>query len=147
MLVVEGLKHISTHSQPQWGWKDLRKWSMVWWHREAASKPDYLLATNQQTLLDVVVRDPLHNSDHYMVLVCLLSRPLQEKKSYLGSQWRFPLKLPALANGTSVDTLFGALSEEVLCPYLRTFPRNVWISQETCLLIYQLVARQREPDK
>ena len=34
----------------------------------------------QQTFLNVVVREPHHKSDHFMVLGFLLIHPLQEKK-------------------------------------------------------------------
>ena len=81
--------------------------------------------------MNVVVRDPHHNSDHFVVLGFLLRCPLQEKKSYLGSWWRFPLKPSEMAIGTRVETLFRELHEAISLPNTRTFPWTMAISKET----------------
>ena len=42
-----------------------------------------MLDTKQRTFLNVVVRDPHHNSDQFMVLGFLIIHPLQVKVSYV----------------------------------------------------------------
>ena len=81
--------------------------------------------------MNVVVRGPHHNSDHFVVLGCLLRCPSQENKSYLGSWWRFPLKPSEMAIGTRVETLFRELHEAISLPNTRTFPWTMAISKET----------------
>ena len=54
--------------------------------REVRSRIDYILGTDCRLFGDVSVRDPWHNSDHYMVLDCLPSASLMEHKRYLGGQ-------------------------------------------------------------
>ena len=55
-----------------------RKVQVVW------SRTDYILGTDSRLFKNVAVRDPRHNSDHYMVLGCLPSAPLSATKRYLG---------------------------------------------------------------
>ena len=48
------------------------------------SQTDYILGTDRRMFKNVAVRDPRHNTDHYMVLGCLPSAPLSATKRYLG---------------------------------------------------------------
>ena len=59
--------------------------------REVRSRTDYILGVDHCLFWNVSVWDPRHNSDHYMVLGCLLSAPLQEHSKYLGGCNRIPL--------------------------------------------------------
>ena len=43
--------------------------------REVRSRTDYILGTDRRLFRNVAVRDPRHNSDHYMVLGCIPSAP------------------------------------------------------------------------
>ena len=43
--------------------------------REVQSRTDYILGADSRLFRNVAVRDSWHNSDHYMVLGCLLSAP------------------------------------------------------------------------
>ena len=52
--------------------------------REVRPRTDYILGTDCSLFGNVSVRDPMHNSDHYMVLGCLNSSPLREHARYLG---------------------------------------------------------------
>ena len=52
------------------------------------SQTDYILGTDRRLFRNVSVRDPRHNSDHYMVLGCLPSASLSETKRYLGGRKR-----------------------------------------------------------
>ena len=42
------------------------------------SQTDYILVTDCYLVWNVSVRDPRHNTDHYMVLGCLRSAPERE---------------------------------------------------------------------
>ena len=68
---------MATHFQPRWGHWYRWTWSMVWRHQEVVSKPDYILDTKQRMFFNVLVRYTNHNSDHFMVLGCLLKQTLQ----------------------------------------------------------------------
>ena len=118
---------------------------MVWRHREVVSKPDYLLATKNQKLSNVMVREPCQNSNHFMYLGCILTCPLKENKIYLGSMWHFPLNPQEMARSTRADTLFVALREAIPHLYPRNFPRNTWILQKNWSLIYQNSVGHRYP--
>ena len=50
-----------------WG-RELRTWSMVRERKVIRSRTDYLLGTDRSLFRKVTVRDPRHNSDHYMVV-------------------------------------------------------------------------------
>ena len=41
---------------------------MVQPHHEVASRTDYLLDTNQRTFSNLTVKDPHHNSNHFMFI-------------------------------------------------------------------------------
>ena len=136
---------MDTHFQPMWGHWYYWIWSMVWQNQEVVSKPDYILDNKQQMFLNIVVRDPHHNSDHFMVLGCLLRYPLQENKIYLGSWWCFPLKLSVMAIGTRAYTLFRALRKVIPRPNPSTFPWTACISQDTWSHIDTRADRRRYP--
>ena len=50
---------------------------MVHMGREVRYHTDYILGTDHCLFRTVSVRDPRHNSYHYMVLVCLISSTLR----------------------------------------------------------------------
>ena len=145
MMLVEGLEYMVAHLRPRQEWQDHWTWRMVWQHQEVMYRPDCLLATNCQTLSNVVVRYPCQNSNHYMVLGCLCSRPLQENNSYLVILWCFPLNPQAACNGSRVDSLFKVLRKVIPFPNPRTFPQKVWISQDTWYIIDQHIYGRRDP--
>ena len=62
--------------------------------REVRSRTDYILGTDCRLFGNVSFRDPMHNSDHYMVLGCLYINSLTEHKRYLGGRKKLPLKPP-----------------------------------------------------
>ena len=64
--------------------------------REVSSRTDYIMGTDQRIFGNVSVREPRHNSDHYMVLGCLHSAPLRDHARHLGERKRLPL-LPLTA--------------------------------------------------
>ena len=79
-LATEGLKYMLAHFLLHWrSWfRDGRTWSMIQAGREVRYRTGYTLGTDRRLFWNVFVRDPRHNSDHYMVLGCLRSAPLSE---------------------------------------------------------------------
>ena len=60
--------------------------------REVRFRTDYSLGTDCRLFGNVSVRDPRHNSDHYLVLGCLYSSSLKEHVRYLGGYKKPPLR-------------------------------------------------------
>ena len=58
------------------------------------SQTDYLLGTDRSLFRKVTVRDPRHNSDHYMVVGHLRGGTAQEYVRYIKGQRRLPLLPP-----------------------------------------------------
>ena len=107
------------------------------------SRTYYILGTDQRLFRNVTVRDPWHNSYHYMVLGCLPIAPLSETKRYLGGKKRWMVRPPAKPSRT--DKLFAALRRAVPRPKPREARRNAWISAETWRLINERVSARRDP--
>ena len=106
------------------------------------SRADYILGTDSRLFKNVAVRDPRHNSDHYMVLGCFPSAPLSATKRYLGGRKRWPVRPPT--EPSRMDTLFAALRRAVPKPTPREVIRNAWISAETWRLIDKRVSTRRD---
>ena len=102
------------------------------------SHTDYSLGTDRRLFVNISVRDPRHNSDHYMVMGCLDSAPLREHAIYLGGRKRLPLRPPtALTRGGGI---FAALRRSVPKPLVREASNNVWILVETWRLVDKRVS-------
>ena len=87
-LATEGLEDIARHFLPRekrWC-RDRRTWGVRRKGKEVRSRTDYILGMDRRLFRNVSVREPRHNSDHYMVLGCLLSAPLSETRQYLGGK-------------------------------------------------------------
>ena len=105
--------------------QDGRTWSILRQGREVRSWTDYILGTDRRLFGNVAVRDPRHNSEHYMVLGCLHSASLSEQMWYLGGQKKLPLRPPT--EPTREDEVFAALQGAVLKPLAREAKKNEWI--------------------
>ena len=95
-METEGNEDMSAHFLPSrrsW-FRDGRMWSMIREGREVRSWTDYILGTDLRLFGNVSVRDPRHNSDHYMVLGCLHSATLREHTRYLRRRKRLPFRPP-----------------------------------------------------
>ena len=69
-LTEAGVEDMTAHFLPRkrlWG-RELRTWCMVREEKVIRSRTDYLLGTDHSLFRNVAVRDPRHNSDHYMVV-------------------------------------------------------------------------------
>ena len=97
--------------------------------REVRSWTEYILGTDHCLLGNVSVRDPRHNSDHYMVLGCLHSTFLKEHTRYLGGRKKPPLRPPNEL--TREDIIFTALWGGIMKPRAQESRKNAWISATT----------------
>ena len=102
---------------------------MIREEREVRSWTEYILGTDCYLFGNVSVREPRHNSDHYMVLGCLHSAYLREHVRYLGGRKRLPLRPPT--EPTREDTIFAALWRAVPKPRAREARKNEWILETT----------------
>ena len=107
------------------------------------SRTDYILGTDRRLFQNVAVRDPWHNTDHYMVLGCLPGTPLATTRRYQGGRKRWLVRPPA--EPLQTDTLFAALRRAVPKPAPREARQNAWISAETWRLVDERVATRRVP--
>ena len=108
-LATEGLEDMVRNFLPRESrWcRDRRTWGMLRKVREVRSRTGYILGKDRRLFRSVVVRDPRHNSDHYMVLGCLPSAAPTEHTRYLGGRKRWPARPPR--EPTRTDQLFTAL--------------------------------------
>ena len=95
---------------------------MIWDGREVQSWTDYILGTDGRLFGNVYVRDPRHNSYHYMVLGFLHSAPLMDHARYLGGRKRLPLCPPTAP--TREDGISVALRRDVPKPMAREARKN-----------------------
>ena len=146
-IATELLKDMAPHFLPRqrrccW---DMRTWGMIWKGRKVRSRTDYILGTDRRLFRNVFVRDPRHNSDHYMVLGCLTSAFLMEHKRYLwGRNW-WPMGPPT--KPTRVDKLFAAVRRAVPKAQPRAARQNAWILEETWRLVDKRVSARQDPRK
>ena len=133
-LTEAGVEDMTAHFLPRkrlWG-RELRTWSMVREGRVIRYQTDYLLRTDRSLFRNVAVRDPRHNSDHYMVMGHLRSETAQEHAQYIRWWRKMPLQPPK--EPTREDELFGDLRQVVPKPHERYKHRNAWISEETWII-------------
>ena len=89
-----GLEDMSTHSllsSKHWAWERI-SWIMRRLGWEVKSHTDYILGTEIRLLRNISVRDPQHNSDHFIVLGCLRGAAHWEHTIYPGRHQRFSLR-------------------------------------------------------
>ena len=147
IIATEGLEDTAPHFLPRQRWwcRDRQTWGMLRKVREVRSWTDYILGTDRRLFRDVSVRDPWHNSDHYIVLGCLTSPSLTEHRRYLGGRKRWPMRPPT--KPTRVDKLFAALRRAFLKAQPRKARQNAWISEETWRFVNKRVSMRRYPRK
>ena len=105
------------------------------------SRTEYILGIDQRLFRNVSVRDPRHNTDHYMVLGCLRSVPEREHAKYLSGRKKLPLRPPA--EPTREDGIFVALRRAVPKPHMRERRKNGWISEETWRLVNERISARQ----
>ena len=102
---------------------------------------DDILGTDQSFFRNVSIRDPRHNTDHYMVLGYLRSDPEKEHAKYLSGRKKLPLWSPA--EPTREDVIFAALRRAVPKPHGMERRMNNWISKETWKIVDKRVSAQQ----
>ena len=118
---------------------------MVQAGREVGSWTDYILGIDLCLLWNISVRDPRHNSDHYLVLGCLHSAHLREHSEYLGRRKRLPLRPPT--NPTREDGLFTDLWRSVPNPKARDARKNAWIPEDTGILVDKRLSIRQDMER
>ena len=68
--------------------------SILYYGREVRYQADYILGTNSYLFRNMSVREPMHNSDHNLILGCLRSATLRYHKKYIGRSMWIPLLPP-----------------------------------------------------
>ena len=81
------------------------------------SRTDYILGKDQSLYRNVSVRDPRHNTDHFMVVGCLRSALAREHAKYLTGRKKLLLQPPT--KPTREDGIFAALRRAVPKPHAR----------------------------
>ena len=130
-MTVAGVEDMTENFLPRrrrWG-RERRTWSMVWEGKVVRSRTYYLLGTDISLFRNVSVRDPRHNTDHFMVVGCLRSAPEQEHTRYIMGRRKMPLQPPT--EPTREDGIFAAQQRVVLKPHARDRHKNAWISEDT----------------
>ena len=99
------------------------------------------MGTDRSLFRNVAVRDPRHNSDHYMVVGQLRGGKAREHVQYIKGRRRLPLLPPK--EPMREDKLFGDLRRAVPKPHEQEKHRNAWISDETWRLADERVLARR----
>ena len=137
------LEDIAAHFLPRkriWG-RERRTWSMVREGKVVRYRTDYILGTDRRLFWNVYVRDPRHNTDHYMILGCLRSAPERAHSKHLTGRKHLPLCPPA--EPTQEDGIFAALRRAVPNPHVRERRKNGCILEDTWILVNNRVSARR----
>ena len=110
-------------------------------------RKDYILGSDRQISQNAAVRDPRHNSNHFMVMGCLRGASPREQYCYLGSRTRLPLCPSVRQTRAQADKLFSELQRAVTKPDKHTARHNLWMSVETWRLADKRVSIQWEPGR
>ena len=113
--------------------------------RGVRSWTDYIMGMDHRLFGNVSIRDPRHNSYHYMVLGCLHSTSLREHARYLGGRKRPPLQPPT--SPTRKDRIFASLGRAVLKLHAQEARNNTWISATTWILVDKRVSARKDIEK
>ena len=77
--------------------------------RVVKSRTDYILGSDRRIFYNMAVWDPMHNSNHFMVVGSLCGASLREHYRYLGIRTRLPLRLTGRQMRTRADKIFSEL--------------------------------------
>ena len=142
-ITEEGVEDMTAHFLPRrrrWG-RERWTWSMVQEGKFVRSQTYYLLGTDRSLFRNVSVRDPRHNTDHFMVVGCLRSAPEREHIRYIAGRRKSPLR--PLTKPTREDRIFAAIQRAVPKHHARDRHNNKWISEETWRLVDERVFARR----
>ena len=120
---------------------------MRWKGRVVRSRTDYIMGSDRWIFQNMDVQDPMHNSDHFMIVGSLHGASPREQSNYLGSRTRLPLRPPIRQTRMQADELFDNLWWAVPKLDKRLARHNSWISAETWRLVNKRVSTRREPGR
>ena len=109
VMTKAGVKDMTAHFLPRkqpWE-RERRTWSMVREGRVVRSRTKYLLGTDRSLFRNVSVRDPRHNTNHYMVVGHLRSATARDHARLIKGRRKMALKPPT--EPMREDDLFEAL--------------------------------------
>ena len=109
------------------------------------SRTDYILGTDCRLFWNVSVQEQRHNSNQYMVLLCLHSAPEREHTKYLTERKRLPLRPPS--ESTQEDGILATPRRAVPKPQARERRNNGRISEDTWRLVDERVSARQNPEK
>ena len=115
--------------------------------RKVRSRTGYILRSDRRIFQNMNVRDPRHNSYHFMVVGSLSGASLMEHSNYLGGRTRLPLRLSRRQTRTRAEELFAELQHAIPKTEKRSAHHNLWISAELWRLIENRVSTRREPGR
>ena len=127
--------------------QDRKTWLMRRQGRLVRSRTDYILGSDCRIFQNVALRDPMHNSDYFMVMGSLREASPREHSNYLGIRTLLPLRLTGLQTRTQADELFVELRRAILKPVQRFACHNSWISAETWIFVDERVSMRRKPGR
>ena len=127
--------------QHKWG-RERRTWSTVREGKVVRSRTNYILGTDHRLFWNVSVRDPRHNTDHYMLLGCLRSSPNREHTKFLTGRNRLPLRPPS--DPTREGGIFAALRMAVTNSHAGERRKNRWISEDKWRLVDERVSTRQK---
>ena len=115
-LAEEGLEDMSGHFLPRnkWCLKDGCTWAMHQGGRKLRSCNNYILGTDSCLFQNVAVWDARHNTDHYLVLGCLLGAAPAARLRSLGNLTRFSIR--PMANLDKAYRMFSGLWRSIPRP-------------------------------
>jgi hypothetical protein len=126
-----GLEDMASHFRPRRPYREGYTWKMSRLGSLVTSRCDYLLGTDRRTFLNVCLKDPRFDSDHFMVLGTVRSAPQKENGEYLRGRKRFPIKYPTAGPLSKAETLFEDLRLSAEKPDVVARRQASWISAET----------------
>ena len=125
-MAMAGLEDQAGHLFPRllvWYW-DWKTWATRRRGRVVRSWTGYILGSDRRVFHNVAVRDPRHNSNHFMVVVSLHGASLRKHSGYLGIRTCLPLRLPGRKTRTRADKIFAELRRAVPKPDKRVAHHN-----------------------
>ena len=111
------------------------------------SRIDYIFGYDRQIIQNVAVRDPRHNSNHFVLMGCLCGASPRKNLRYLGRWMRLLLRLPGRQTRMWADKIFAKLRSAIPKPDKQAVRHNLWILEDTYRLIDKIVSARREPGR
>ena len=113
--------------------------------REVRSQTDYIMGTYSCLFQNVAVQDTQHNTDHYLVLGCLLGANPATNSRYLWKSTCFSIRPPYNLN--KLDRMFSESRGAIVKPPRQECHRQACISSDTWILINIMMEERHRKDQ